>query len=409
MTCGELHNRVNSIHTTFISYGEFSRLIEKTDIDDFIHYAGVLSHEDNEVDREFFDRKSASRYIDSAISSNITNTFFRDKLPSNFAHKYDKLVGLHNRNILIPTITAIVEMYSGIATKDAIDAYFVQDEYFNADISSAIQLLGKHNIFINKEKSHEDFEGQIVAAINSRRDINDTVEQEAVAQIIDYLYDLELIVSIPMIYHNSNDSAQRRGREFQYGSCEYIYQAGIKYCQARAILDILKSSNDVDLSPAEREVLSKKIDEDIKGHILEISIFNELIIFLDNKKYDIFKMNFIGKKDGEIDIVIYDKHNKEYYCFEVKHSNQTDEHQQVNLSYRPFQDIMDKNFGERRISAVLYRGETLPSNDNGVTYLNVETFLSSLYLAPEPNLNKIIQQSLDYGLNQIEYESGIKI
>lgn len=394
VTCGELHNRVEPIHTTFISYGEFSRLIEKTDIDDFIHYAGVLSHEDKECDREFFDKKSASRYIDSAISSNITNTFFKDRLPSSFAHKYDKLVGLHNRNMLIPTITAIVEMYSGIITKDVIDAYFGQEKYFNADISSALQILGKHNVFIGKENFNDDFEGQIVSAINSRRDINDTVEPETVSQIIDYLYELELIISIPMIRHNDSDSAKRRGKEYQYESTEYIYQAGIKYCQAKAIIDILKTSNDIDLSPAEREILCQKLEEDVKGQILEITVFNDSMKFLDNKKYDIFKMDFTGDKSGEIDIIIYDKQNKEYYCFEVKHSKQIDERQQSNLSYRPFQDIMDKNFGTRKFSAVLYRGETVSPNKNGIAYLNVEKFLSLLYSTPEPAVEKIIEDCL---------------
>ena len=395
VTCGELHNRVELIHTTYISYGEFSRLIEKTDIDDFIHYAGVLSHEDKESNREFFDRKSASRYIDSAISNNITNTFFKDKLPASFAHKYDKLVGLQNRNMLIPTITAIVEMYSGIITKDAIDAYFGQEAYFNADISSALQLLGKHNIFIDKENFHDDFEGQIVSAINSRRAVNDTVEPEAVSQIVDYLYDLELIVSIPLVRHNDTDNAKRRGREFQYESTEYIYQAGIKYCQAKAIIEVIKNSNDIDLSPAEREILCQKIEDDVKGQILEISIYNDLLKLLDNNKYDIFKMDFTGDKDGEIDIVIRDKQNKEYYCFEVKHSKQIDEHQQINLSYSPFKEIMDRNYGTRKFSAVIYRGDTISPNENEIAYLNVERFLSLLYLSPEPTIDQIIQDCLD--------------
>jgi hypothetical protein len=367
VTCGELYDRTESIHTTYISYGEFSRLTGKTDIDDFIRYAGVLSHEDNENEREFFDGKTASEYIDSAISSNITNTFFKHKLPSNFIHKYDKLIGLHNRNILVPTITAIVETYSYLMTKDTIDSYY-------------------------KQNSSDDFEVRIVAEINSRDDINDFIEPETVSQIIDYLYDLELIVSIPSVCYI--DNAIKQGKKYIYGTNEYIYQAGIKYCHAKSVIEATRFNNDTNLSTAEKEALCVRLEEDIKEQILKISVFHDTINFLDKDKYDIFKMKFAGEKDGEIDMVIYDKQNKEYYCFKVKHSKQTGEQQQCDLLNKSFQNILDINYGTRKINAVLYMGETAASDSNGVTYLNVEDFLSELSLSSEPVIEKVIQNCL---------------
>jgi hypothetical protein len=309
---------------------------------------------------EFFDRKTASEYIDSAISSNITNTFFKYKLPSIFAHKYDKLIGLHNRDILVPTITAIVEMYSGLIIKDDVDEYYKQNPNFDADISSALQ--------------------------------NDFIEPDAVSQIIDYLYDLELIISIPSICHNDNVTNQ--GKEYIYKTNEYIYQAGMNYCYAKSIIEAIKCSDDANLSPDEKEMLCEKMEEDVKEQILEISVFHDAMNFLDENKYDIFKMKFAGEKDGEIDMVIYDKQSKEYYCFKVIYSKQIDEQQQSDLLNKSFQRILDINYGKRKINAVLYMGETIASNSNGVTYINVEDFLSELYLSAEHVVDGVIQNCL---------------
>lgn len=392
---GELFNRAENIHTTYVSYGEYMRLIKNADMDDYIQYAGVLSHEENEQERTFYDRKTASRYIDSAISNNITNTFFRDRLPAGFIHRYDRLIGLHNRNELVPAITAIVEVYSGLITDDVINAYFKQEPYFNADISSALQLLAKHGVFIDKDNFSEDFEGQIAYVLNARRNIHDEIEPEAVSQIIDYLYDLELIVPVPIVRHNGSENAKKRGKEYEYRTSEYIYQAGMKYCQAKALINSIKESNDISLSPREKEQLCQKLDEDIKGKILEVTVFNDFLHFLDKNRYDVFKAEFTGEKDGEIDMVVYDRQKKNYHCFEIKHATRVDIRQQEHLVYKPFQKILDLNYGTRKTSSVLYRGETTMYDD--IAYINAGDILSELYLSKEKDLDLVIKNCLSGG------------
>ena len=384
-TRGELYDRTDDIHTTYISYGEFVRLIKNTDIDDFIHFAGVLSHEENIKERPFFDRKTASHYIDTAISNNITNTFFNKKLPPSFIHRYDKLIGMHNRNTLIPVITAIVEMYSGVITKNTIDAYINQEKYSNADISSAIDLLAKNGVFLDRIEYSDNLDSQIVFAINSRQDIKGEINEEEVSQIKEYLSDLELLVKIPLIRHNANNPK----REYTYETDEYIYQAGMKYCQAKAIIDVIKESNELNLSPIEKETLCKKIEEDVKGQILEVTTFNDLQMLLDMGRYDVFKMQFVGDKDGEIDIVIYDKKEKSCFGFEIKHSSQKHEEQLKNLLHKPFQKVLESNFGKIKGLYVLYRGDT-EHLDNGVDYINVGSFLSNLYLIKEKSIENTI-------------------
>ena len=388
---GELYDRVINIHTTYLSYGEFSKLTGMNDCDDFIHYAGVLSHESDVKMREFYDRSTASHYIDTAISDNITNTFFNKNLPQEFIHKFNKLIGLHNENILIPVITCIVEMYSGIITRDTLNAYFKQLS-LNMDISSALDLLERHGVFINRDDFDDNFEAQIAFALNQKR-YNVYIDEDTVNQIKEYLYDLELMVKIPLIRYSSNNLK----KPYTYETEEYIYQAGMKYCQAKNIIDIIKNNNDLNMSPIEKNSLCTKIEEDIKGQILEVNIFNDIQNLLNSDRYDAFKWQFTGSRDGEIDIVIQDKINKFYYCFEVKHSDKIEPQQQKNLVFKPYLDILSANYGLMKDAIVLYRGDTTIL-ENGIEYINADDFLTEMYKSNDKNLDKIISSCIKKGI-----------
>lgn len=389
---GELYNRADKIHTTFVSYGEYSRLIKNADIDDFIHYAGVLSYEDKACDREFFNRKSASRYIDSVVSNNIANTFFKDYLPNNWIHRYDKFIGLHNRNRLVSAITAIVEMYSGVITKESIERYFKQEPYCNTDLSFVLKLLENHDTFIDRQIFTIDFQCQIAFALNERSGIDDLADDDTVFQIVQYLDNLDLITHIPIVRHNDDINAKKSGKEYQYETEEYICQPGIQYCQAKEIIDLIKNSNDISLSPGERELICTKIENDVKGQILEIAVFTEILHFLNQERYDIFKMEFVGTQNGEFDLVIYDREKKEHYCFEIKYSDKINEQQQGHLLCEAFQEVMDRNYGARKASIVLYRGESNCSLESGIFYLNVEQFLNELYRNSYGEIEAVLQK-----------------
>lgn len=71
----ELYDRAKPIHTTFIPYREYSRLLGIDSIDEYIRYggtlrAGELAFDDEDVnaqDASFRDDESTRRYIDTAI------------------------------------------------------------------------------------------------------------------------------------------------------------------------------------------------------------------------------------------------------------------------------------------------------------------------------------------------------
>lgn len=71
----ELYDRAYSIHTTFIPFREYSRLLKKDDIDEYIRYGGTLRAGETDFDDEellaeesaFRSDESTRRYIDTAI------------------------------------------------------------------------------------------------------------------------------------------------------------------------------------------------------------------------------------------------------------------------------------------------------------------------------------------------------
>ena len=75
----ELYNRVIFVHTSYISFKEYVRLLNINNIDTYIEYGGTLSKENISFDNinqhnddlSFYNEETTRHYIDTAISRNI--------------------------------------------------------------------------------------------------------------------------------------------------------------------------------------------------------------------------------------------------------------------------------------------------------------------------------------------------
>lgn len=82
----ELYDRNVMIHTTFISFKEYVRLLGISSVDSYIEYGGTLKMENMNFDDpenglddvSFRDDESTRKYIESAISRNIQHTLKND-------------------------------------------------------------------------------------------------------------------------------------------------------------------------------------------------------------------------------------------------------------------------------------------------------------------------------------------
>ena len=108
----ELYDRERMIHTTFIPYREYSRLLGIDSLDEYIRYGGtfrtgVIDFDDEDLfaeDASFREDESTRRYINTAICKNIQHSLECYEYGNHFRHLYSlyeagELTGAINRII----------------------------------------------------------------------------------------------------------------------------------------------------------------------------------------------------------------------------------------------------------------------------------------------------------------------
>ena len=377
----ELYDRAKPIHTTFIPYREYSRLLGIDSIDEYIRYggtlrAGELAFDDEDVnaqDASFRDDESTRRYIDTAICRNIQHSLACYEAGGHFRHLYS----LYEAGELTSAINRIIE--------DMNHRFLISvltDDFRSHDLRLTAANLRKER---DPEKRTDVLDRIDTEAVTRRLmellDIRNKEEQSIgitpanIAEIKQYLSALELIVDCPI-----------ETTEPETKPLEHILftQPGMRYCQAQALVHVLlKDPQFSELSEYEKTRVTDRILEEVRGRMMEDIVLLETMKAAD-RDHRIFKLQF---EVGEFDMVIYDQ--KENCCdiFEIKHSST-----QVPLQYRHLMDEdkcrrTEKRFGTIRGRYVLYRGEDIQM-ENGVQYRNVESYLKEL-----PNFE--MQQSAD--------------
>lgn len=367
----ELYDRAKPIHTTFIPYREYSRLLGIDSIDEYIRYggtlrAGELAFDDEDVnaqDASFRDDESTRRYIDTAICRNIQHSLACYEAGGHFRHLYS----LYEAGELTSAINRIIE--------DMNHRFLISvltDDFRSHDLRLTAANLRKER---DPEKRTDVLDRVDTEAVTRRLmellDIRNKEEQSIgitpahIAEIKQYLSALELIVDCPI-----------ETTEPETKPLEHILftQPGMRYCQAQALVHVLlKDPQFSELSEYEKTRVSDRILEEVRGRMLEDIVLLETMKAAD-RDHRIFKLQF---EVGEFDMVIYDQ--KENCCdiFEIKHSST-----QVPLQYRHLMDEdkcrrTEKRFGTIRGRYVLYRGEDIQM-ENGVQYRNVESYLKEL-------------------------------
>ena len=367
----ELYDRAKPIHTTFIPYREYSRLLGIDSIDEYIRYggtlrAGELAFDDEDVnaqDASFRDNESTRRYIDTAICRNIQHSLACYEAGGHFRHLYS----LYEAGELTSAINRIIE--------DMNHRFLISvltDDFRSHDLRLTAANLRKER---DPEKRTDVLDRIDTEAITRRLmellDIRNKEEQSIgitpahIAEIKQYLSALELIVDCPI-----------ETTEPETKPLEHILftQPGMRYCQAQALVHVLlKDPQFSELSEYEKTRVTDRILEEVRGRMMEDIVLLETMKAAD-RDHRIFKLQF---EVGEFDMVIYDQ--KENCCdiFEIKHSST-----QVPLQYRHLMDEdkcrrTEKRFGTIRGRYVLYRGEDIQM-ENGVQYRNVESYLKEL-------------------------------
>ena len=126
-----------------------------------------------------------------------------------------------------------------------------------------------------------------------------------------------------------------------------------------------------DLSLAQRNFVTERIRNEIKGRMMEDIVLLETK--LANPKKSVFVLQFAI---GEFDMVVFDEDSASCEIFEIKHSSQILPQQYRHLVDEKKCAGTEHRYGTITGKYVLYRGESQQVGE--IQYRNVEEYLKSL-------------------------------
>lgn len=364
----ELYDRSVTIHTSFIPFREYARLLNIRSVDSYIEYGGTLKMENMSFDDSdaafdevaFRDDESTRKYIDTAISRNIQHTLKND----HYGEYFNQLRELYEKGELTNVINRIVQHMN-----HRFVLRVVEDEFKSHDFGSAKELL-LHDLPAERATVLYDVnEKQILERLKAIIEVKEKSEttvpitQEHIDKVKKYLLMLDLIVNCPERYESGKQA-------------EHIVfsQPGMRYAIAKALVySLMQDAYFASISEADKAYITGKILDDVKGRMLEDIVLLEVCKTAPSTM-EAFKFKFDA--GGEFDMVIYDKASKNCRIYEIKHSTETNEKQTLHLRDAEKCQIVEKRFGPISGKFVLYRGKDTLAE--GVQYLNVENYLCGL-------------------------------
>lgn len=364
----ELYDRSVTIHTSFIPFREYARLLNIRSVDSYIEYGGTLKMENMSFDDPdaafdevaFRDDESTRKYIDTAISRNIQHTLKND----HYGEYFNQLRELYEKGELTNVINRIVQHMN-----HRFVLRVVEDEFKSHDFGSAKDLL-LHDLPAERATVLYDVnEKQILERLKDIIEVKEKSEttvpitQEHIDKVKKYLLMLDLIVNCPERYESGKQA-------------EHIVfsQPGMRYAIAKALVySLMQDAYFASISEADKAYITGKILDDVKGRMLEDIVLLEVCKAAPSTM-EAFKFKFDA--GGEFDMVIYDKTSQNCRIYEIKHSAKVNEKQTLHLRDAEKCQIVEKRFGPISGKFVLYRGKDTFAE--GVQYLNVENFLCGL-------------------------------
>ena len=364
----ELYDRSVTIHTSFIPFREYARLLNICSVDSYIEYGGTLKMENMSFDDPdaafdevaFRDDESTRKYIDTAISRNIQHTLKND----HYGEYFNQLRELYEKGELTNVINRIVQHMN-----HRFVLRVVEDEFKSHDFGSAKELL-LHDLPAERATVLYDVnEKQILERLKAIIEVKEKSEttvpitQEHIDKVKKYLLMLDLIVNCPERYESGKQA-------------EHIVfsQPGMRYAIAKALVySLMQDAYFASIPEADKAYITGKILDDVKGRMLEDIVLLEVCKAAPSAM-EAFKFKFDA--GGEFDMVIYDRTSQNCRIYEIKHSAKVNEKQTLHLRDAEKCQIIENRFGPISGKFVLYRGKDTFAE--GVQYLNVENFLCGL-------------------------------
>ena len=366
-----LYDRAYMIHTTFIPFSEHARLLGTDDIDGYIGFGGTLrkgeldftnpAYQSEEV--SFRSDESTRRYIDTAISRNIQHSLACCQEGGRFY----KLRGLYERGELTGAINRVIEDMNHRFLLEVLTR-----DFKSRDLGSAAQLLASAKDPRRRSDAltlvdRKAVVRRLMDILEIRNRENQTIglTQDHANLIREYLKALDLIVSCEIEHLGVASGVETR---------DLFVQPGMRYCQAQALVDsLLRDDYFAGLDVAERELVTNRILEDVRGSMLED------IVLLETKRRAAQRdrvLKVVFEPTGEIDMLVYRAASASVGLYEIKHATGRDAHQVRHLLNPKHRALVERRYGKVSETVVLYRGNQV--EERGVSYWNVNEYLKGL-------------------------------
>ena len=363
---GELFDRVISIHTTYIPYYEYLHLFPQTTVDEYIERGGLLS----ESGRNYNNDKLVQEYVDSAIAENIQHSLSKLKDKGDLGPLYR----IHSRGELTNVINRVIEdknheffLETILKNFESHDMGALRHYISNVKDSNILSYSADMDLESLSEQIKKDLK------ILNYNELKYGLSINELAQIEKYLYDLDFFDDVK--YYTVS-------KETDISENPVIVQPCIRYNQVKSAMNAMyRDPKFIQLSESNQEFIINKLLSDIKGRLLEeIVLLNATRSLSDCfvaqcRFYEYRNSPFTN---GEYDMLIRNKKD-ETFLFEIKHSSEIQYDQQTkHLLDTNKLNWLEKNGFRIKEKFVLYNGETLDKDSNGITYLNVSEFLEKL-------------------------------
>ena len=368
-----LYDRADFVHTTYISFPEFARIMKNDSVDFYMEHGNTLSE-----DNPFETPESAQKYIETSIVSNLIDSLQKSEgvkcYPPALTELYDnkdlenviqRIINKYSQTILLNSIRKQFELSP---LNRAVRAITTSKE--NPDLTIKRQVLGN--------KITENV--KCLLRIDTFKEI---LTQQHINELKDFLKEMDVITTIPVVISYKDNS--------QDVNMEFITHPGMYHANLLYTVDELRKDNNwmPHATPEQKERLISTAINSSLGIIMENFVIADVYkllcsenahnrLFNENERWYIskYKHNIKGI-DEEADLIIFDKDNKETYLFEIKHSKEMHQDQVKHLESKDFIEYIENNFSKVESCVVLYTGKNDVSQKT--PRLNIAEFMIHMY------------------------------
>lgn len=367
-----LYDRAEFIHTTYMSFPEFSRIMNNNSIDFYMKHGNTLS----EVN-PFEDYNSANEYIETSVVSNMINSLHKSEGVRTYP---PALTELYENGELENAIQRIINQYPQKITMRALRKQFELSPFENA-INTLTKIRNNPDLFLKSVVIGERITD------NARKllkidDFKTSVSQQHLDDIKYFLEEMDVILTIPVVTSYKNNKTDV---DMELITHPGMYHANLLY----TINELKKDDNWLPkATKAQKESLLKSVYECSAGKILENFVITDIFKMLNrdnlNDLYENESRWYVSKFSHnvqgvfeEADLIIFDKLEKGVYLFEIKHSSEIHENQTRHLKSNSFIEYIENNFGTVKERIVLYTGKN--NINSSIKRFNVSDFLKHIY------------------------------